>query len=133
MPTYNGTRTRLPLNLTLPSRLNASIRTDAGGVLRGEVWRYQVGGMRERVVVLVSAQAVIDNAAYRVLYGVQVVDTDPGHVLTVSVILDDTPVWLDAAADLMALRRSRLTKQLGTITTDVLASLDARLAAALDH
>jgi hypothetical protein len=102
-------------------------------VLRGEVWRYQVGGMRERVVVLVSAQAVIDNAAYRVLYGVQVADTDPGHVLAVSVILDDTPVWLDAAAGLMTVRRSLLTKHLGTITTDVLTSLDARLAAALDH
>jgi len=102
-------------------------------VLRGEVWRYQVGGMRERVVVLVSAQAVIDNDAYRVLYGVQVTDTDPGHVLAVCVTLDDTPVWLDAAAGLMAVRRSLLTKHLGTITTDALASLDARLAAALDH
>ncbi|MGH3809602.1 MAG: hypothetical protein ACRDRU_23845 [Pseudonocardiaceae bacterium] len=102
-------------------------------MLRGEIWRYQVGGMRERVVALVSAQAVIDNAAYRVLYGVQVADTDPGHVLVVSVILDDTPVWLDAAAGLMAIRRSLLTKHLATITTDALASLDARLAAALDH
>ncbi|MGH3929287.1 MAG: hypothetical protein ACRDTF_04850 [Pseudonocardiaceae bacterium] len=46
-------------------------------MLRGEVWRYQVGGMRERVVVL--------------------------------------------------------TKQLDAITPDSLASLDARLAAALDH
>jgi hypothetical protein len=54
-------------------------------------------------------------------------------VLAVSAILDDTPVWLDAAAGLMALRRSLLTKQLDTVTTDVLASLDARLAAALDH
>jgi hypothetical protein len=98
-------------------------------VLRGEVWRYQVGGMQARVVVLVSAQAVIDNAAYRVLYGVQVADTDPGHVLAVSVILDGTPAWLDAAADLMAVRRSLLTTQLDTVTTDVLASLDA----ALDH
>ncbi len=102
-------------------------------MLRGEVWRYQVGGMRERAVVLVSAQAVIDNAAYRVLYGVQVADTDPGHMLVVSVILDDTLVWLDAAAGLMAVRRSLLTKHLGTITPDVLASLDARLAATLDH
>lgn len=89
--------------------------------------------MRERVVVLVSAQAVLDNAAYRVLYGVQVTDTDPGHVLAVSLILDDTPVWLDAAAGLMAVRRSLLTKHLGTVTPEVLASLDARLAAALDH
>jgi hypothetical protein len=89
--------------------------------------------MRERVVMLVSAQAVIDNAAYRVLYGVQVTDTDPGHVLAVSVILDDTPVWLDAAAGLMAVRRSLLTKHLGTVTTDVLVNLDARLSAALDH
>ena len=89
--------------------------------------------MQARVVVLVSAQAVIDNAAYRVLYGVQVADTDPGHVLAVSAILDGTLVWLDAAAGLMALRRSLLTKQLGSITTDALASLDTRLAAALDH
>jgi hypothetical protein len=58
--------------------------------------------MQARVVVLVSAQAVIDNAAYRVLYGVQVADTDSGHVLAVSVILDGTPAWLDAAAGLMA-------------------------------
>jgi hypothetical protein len=54
-------------------------------------------------------------------------------VLAVSVLLDDTPVWLDAAAGLMAVRRSLLTKHLSTITIDVLASLDARLAAALDH
>ncbi|MGH3851839.1 MAG: hypothetical protein ACRDRT_19515, partial [Pseudonocardiaceae bacterium] len=73
-------------------------------MLRGEVWRYQVGGMRERVVVLVSAQAVIDNDTYRVLYGVQVTDTDPWHVLAVSAILDDAPVWLDASAGLMSLR-----------------------------
>jgi hypothetical protein len=112
---------------------NASIGTDGSGVLRGEGWLYQVGGMRERVVVLVSAQAVIDNPAYRVLYGIQVADTDPGHVLAVSAILNDTTIWLDAAAGLMAVRRSLLTKHLGTITPDVLASLDARLAAALDH
>lgn len=60
-------------------------------------------------------------------------DGQPGYITCHSVILDDTPVWLDAAAGLMALRRSLLTKQLGTITTDALASLDARLAAALDH
>jgi hypothetical protein len=102
-------------------------------VLRGEVWAYQVGGMRERVVVLVSAQAVLGNDAYRVLYGVQVSDTDPGHVLCVSVLLGGTPCWLDAAAGLMALRRSLLTKQLDAIAPDSLASLDARLAAALDH
>ncbi|MGH4015321.1 MAG: hypothetical protein ACRDSL_15635 [Pseudonocardiaceae bacterium] len=89
--------------------------------------------MRERVVVLVSAQAVLDNDAYRVLYGVQVTDTDPGHVLTVSIMLSGTPFWLDAAAGLMALRRSLLTKQLDAIAPDSLANLDARLAAALDH
>jgi len=112
----------------------ASTGTGGGsGVLRGEVWRYQVGGMRERVVVLVSAQAVLDNDAYRVLYGVQVSDTDPRHVLAVSVVLGGTGFWLDAAAGLLAVRRSLLTKQLDAITPDSLASLDARLAAALDH
>ena len=102
-------------------------------MLRGEVWRYQVGGMRERLVVLVSAQAVLDNDAYRVLYGVQVTDTDPGHVLAVSVLLGGTPLWLDAAAGLLAVRRSLLTKHLDAITPNSLASLDTRLAAALDH
>ncbi|MGH3906566.1 MAG: hypothetical protein ACRDTE_20650 [Pseudonocardiaceae bacterium] len=102
-------------------------------MLRGEVWRYQVGGMGERVVVLVSAQAVLDNDGYRVLYGVQVSDADPGHVLAVSLVLGGVPFWLDAAAGLMALRRSLLTKQLDAIAPESLASLDARLAAALDH
>jgi hypothetical protein len=59
-------------------------------VLRDELWAYQVGGMRERVVVLVSAHAVLDHDAYQVLYGVQVSATDPGHVLAVSVLLGDT-------------------------------------------
>lgn len=102
-------------------------------MLRGDIWAYQVGGMRERIVVLVSAQAVLDNDAYRVLYGVQVTDTDPGHVLAVSITVDGTGFWLDAAAGLMALRRSLLTKELDAIPPDSLASLDARLAAALDH
>lgn len=133
MLTGNATRTKLLLTWTWPTMLHTLTRNQRSGVRRGEVWRYQVGGLAERVVVLVSAQAVLDNAAYRVLYGVQISDTDPGHVLAVSGILDDTPVWLDAAAGLMALRRSLLTKHLATITADTLASLDARLAAALDH
>ncbi|MGH3709629.1 MAG: hypothetical protein ACRDRQ_16325 [Pseudonocardiaceae bacterium] len=80
-----------------------------------------------------STQVVINNAAYRVLYGVQVADTDPEHVLAVSVILDGTPAWLDTAAGLMAVRRSLLTKHLDRIPTNALASWDACLAAALDH
>jgi hypothetical protein len=52
-----------------------------------------------------SAQALIDNDAYRVLYGVQVTDTDPGHVLAVSLTLDDTPIWLDAASYRVAHRQ----------------------------
>lgn len=89
--------------------------------------------MRERLVVLVSAQAVLDNDAYRVLYGVQLTDTDPGHVLAVSLTFGGAPLWLDAAAGLLAVRRSLLTKHLDRITPAELGSLDTRLAAALDH
>ncbi|MGH3949090.1 MAG: hypothetical protein ACRDSE_08200 [Pseudonocardiaceae bacterium] len=71
-------------------------------MLRGEVWRYQVGGKGERVVVLISTQAVLDHDAYRVLYGVQVSDTDPRHVLAVSIVLGGAPFWLDAAAGFVA-------------------------------
>jgi hypothetical protein len=100
-------------------------------VRRGELWRYQVPGLAGRTVVLIAAQAVLDSPGYRAMPALAATDTDPGHLLAVAADIDDQPVWLDVAGGWLTVRRSLLAERLGALPPETLATLDARVSAAL--
>ncbi|MFE3195889.1 hypothetical protein ACFXHA_43300 [Nocardia sp. NPDC059240] len=102
-------------------------------MLRGELWRYQVPGLAGRTVALIAAQAVLDGSGYRMFPALQVTDTDPGHLLSVSAEIDGQTVWLDAAGGWLVARRSLLAERIGQLSDETLATLDARIAATLGH
>src|SRR5690606_20980527 len=89
-------------------------RRGAGGVIRGDLWRYDPkGSPRQRTVLIVSADG-ISNSTRRWVYGLDVVDSDPGDIL--SVRLGDGR-WVNGTS-LSRLWRDWLTEQVGTVDND---------------
>ncbi|UFS95503.1 hypothetical protein [Nocardia huaxiensis] len=89
--------------------------------------------MAGRTVVLIAAQAVLDGPGYRSFPALQVTDADPGHLLSVTTVIDGQQVWIDTAGGWLTVRRSLLAECLGALPSDALASLDARITATLGH
>lgn len=95
---------------------------------RGEFWRYEPkGSPRQRDVLIVSADG-INASTRRWIYGLDVVDQDPGDILTVR--LDDHR-WADGTT-LSRLWRDWLTEPLGSVSGEALEAIDAMLRGALD-
>lgn len=113
------------------TRRQPGLMLTGGSVLRGEVWR-SVVLTHQWLSVLVSTQAILDNPAHRILYGVRVVGEDPGDMLPVEVIIDGQQCWIDVSGGLEKLRRGCLTERVDTLDAGVLETLDMRLRAVLD-
>lgn len=98
---------------------------------RGEIWAYRPAlprpGQSLRRLVL-SAAGVNDNTTLPVVIGAQVVDRDPGGLL--SVRLDDHG-WLSLLT-IEPVLRSRLDEHVGTATAEEMEAVDVALAAMLD-
>jgi hypothetical protein len=97
-------------------------------VIRGDLWRYDPkGSPRQRVVLIVSAPGIA-NSTRRWVYGLDVVDNDPGDILATR--LSDGR-WVNGTS-LCRLWRDWLTDHLGTIDTDAQDAVDGLLRTALD-
>lgn len=97
-------------------------------MIRGDLWRYDPkGSPRQRTVLIVSANG-IGNSTRRWVYGLDVVDSDPGDIL--SVRLADGR-WVNGTS-LSRLWRDWLTEQVGTVDDDVRDAVDGLLRTALD-
>nr|PZM90896.1 MAG: hypothetical protein DIU77_17350 [Thermocrispum agreste] len=97
-------------------------------MIRGDLWRYDPkGSPRQRTVLIVSADG-ISNSTRRWVYGLDVVDSDPGDIL--SVRLGDGR-WVNGTS-LSRLWRDWLTEQVGTVDNDVRDAVDGLLRTALD-
>lgn len=95
---------------------------------RGEFWRYEPkGSPRQRNVLIVSADG-INASTRRWVYGIEVVDQDPGDILAVRL---DERRWADGTT-LSRLWRDWLTEPLGSAGTDTREAIDAMLRGALD-
>lgn len=98
---------------------------------RGELWRAP-SAVRNRTILLVSAQAVIDRGA-TMLYGVEADTTDPGAILLVAPIeVQGVPHWLNVQRGLTRVYRPTLTESCGMADRAVLDQVDALLRVALD-
>lgn len=98
---------------------------------RGEVWRYEPVLSRRgqsTIRLIVSANGVNDAETLPIVYGVHVLDSDPGQLLAVRV----EPWGWSSALTLEPVLRRRLVEHLGTVPEDVIEPVDASLRAALD-
>lgn len=98
---------------------------------RGEVWRYEPvlsrpGQSTTRLIV--SAAGINDAEALPVVFGVHVLDSDPGQLLAVHV----APWGWASALTLERVMRRRLVEHLGAATDDALEQVDASLRAVLE-
>jgi len=100
-------------------------------VRRGEIWLYEPkGSPRSRLVVLVSAQGVLDSTR-RQLIAVDVRDRDPGDILAVSIATaGEEPAWV-LGNDTSRVFRHWLAEQVGRLTAEELSRLDTMLRLAL--
>ncbi|MDN5913630.1 MAG: hypothetical protein L0I76_00685 [Pseudonocardia sp.] len=98
---------------------------------RGELWRAP-SPLRDRVILIVSAQAVIDRGA-TMLYGVEADEQDPGAILLVAPVeVDGTARWLNVQRGLTRIYRPTLTQSYGMADQAVLDQVDALLRVSLD-
>ncbi|MDQ3154627.1 MAG: hypothetical protein M3R63_23850 [Actinomycetota bacterium] len=98
---------------------------------RGEVWRYEPVMNRQgqsTVRLIVSANGINDAESLPIVFGVHVLDSDPGQLLAVHV----APWGWASALTLERVMRRRLVEQLATVPDDVLEQVDASLLAALE-
>lgn len=97
-------------------------------MIRGDLWRYNPkGSPRQRTVLIVSADG-ISSSTRRWVYGLDVVDSDPGDIL--SVRLGDGR-WVNGTS-LCRLWRDWLTEQVGSVDVEVREAIDGLLRTALD-
>ncbi len=98
---------------------------------RGELWR-SPSSLRDRVVLLVSSQTLIDQGA-TMLYGVEADAEDPGPLLlVVPVMVDGEQRWLNVQRGLTRIYRGSLTQSYGPADPAALEQIDALLRVALD-
>lgn len=98
---------------------------------RGELWR-SPSSARDRIVLLVSSQALIDRGV-TMLYGVEADADDPGPLLlTIPIVVADHQRWLNVQRGLTRVYRGSLTESYGMAEPVVLEQMDALLRVALD-
>lgn len=98
---------------------------------RGELW-WAPSSLRDRVVLLVTSQTLIDQGA-TMLYGVEADPEDPGPLLlVVPVLVDAEQRWLNVQRGLTRVYRGALTQSYGQADPAVLEQVDALLRIALD-
>lgn len=98
---------------------------------RGELWR-SPSSLRDRVILLVSSQTLIDQGV-TMLYGVEADLDDPGPLLlVVPVRVDDEQRWLNVQRGLTRVYRGGLTQSYGLADAGVREQVDALLRVALD-
>ncbi len=101
------------------------------GVRRGELWR-SPSSLRDRVILLVSSQTLIDQGV-TMLYGVEADADDPGLLLlVVPVLVDGEQRWLNVQRGLTRVYRGGLTQSYGLADRVVLEQVDALLRVAFD-
>lgn len=98
---------------------------------RGQVWRYdpvlsRPGQSTTRLIV--SAEGINDAESLPIVFGVHVLDSDPGDLLAVPV----EPWGWASALTLERVMRRRLVELLGTLPDDTLEQVDASLRAVLE-
>ena len=99
---------------------------------RGELYRYALRGTRERTVLLVAAQHVLDDPRHTMLYAIEVTTADPQHLLAIPVTVGAERAWLDVARDLIRVYRGALGEAYGRLPEQQLHRVDLALRAALD-
>lgn len=98
---------------------------------RGELWR-SPSSIRDRVVLLVSSQTLIDQGV-TMLYGVEAQADDPGPLLlTVPAVVAGEQRWLNIQRGLTRVYRGGLTESYGMAAPAVQEQVDALLRVALD-
>lgn len=98
---------------------------------RGELWRAP-SPVRDRVILLLSSQALIDQGA-TMLYGVEADADDPGPLLlVVPVVIDGEQRWLNVQRGLTRVFRRNLTQSYGLADPVVIDQIDALVRVALD-
>jgi len=80
------------------------------------------------VRLIVSANGINDAESLPIVFGLHVLDSDPGQLLAVHV----APWGWASALTLERVMRRRLVEQLATVPDDVLEQVDASLLAALE-
>ena len=80
------------------------------------------------VRLIVSANGINDAESLPIVFGLHVLDSDPGQLLAVHV----APWGWASALTLERVMRRRLVEQLATVPEDVLEQVDASLRAALE-
>lgn len=99
---------------------------------RGELCRYALRGTRERTVLLVAAQHVLDDSRHAMLYAIEVTNADPQHLLAIPVTVVAEHGWLDVARNLIRVYRDALVESYGRLSDEQLDRVDLALRAALD-
>lgn len=98
---------------------------------RGELWRAP-SPVRDRVILLLSSQALIDQGA-TMLYGVAADAEDPGPMLlVVPVVVDGEQRWLNVQRGLTRVYRRNLTQSYGLADPVVIDQVEALVRVALD-
>ena len=98
---------------------------------RGEL-RRSPSSIRDRVVLLVSSQTLLDQGA-TMLYGVEAQAEDPGPLLlTIPVVVAGEQRWLNVQRGLTRVYRGSLTESYGMADQAAREQLDALLRVALD-
>lgn len=98
---------------------------------RGEVWRYEPVISRQgqsTTRLIVSANGINDAETLPVVFGVHILDSDPGQLLAVHV----EPWGWASALTLERVMRRRLVENLGTAPDETLEQVDASLRAVLE-
>jgi hypothetical protein len=100
-------------------------------VRRGELW-HSPSPLRDRVVLLVSSQTLIDQGL-TMLYGIEADADDPGPLLlTIPVVVAGDQRWLNVQRGLTRIYRGSLTESYGLAPPAVMEQVDALLRVALD-
>jgi hypothetical protein len=100
-------------------------------VRRGELWR-SPSTLRDRVVLLVSSQTLIDQGL-TMLYGVEADAEDPGPLLlTLPVVVAGEQRWLNIQRGLTRVYRGSLTESYGPVPPAIIQQVDVLLRVALD-
>jgi mRNA-degrading endonuclease toxin of MazEF toxin-antitoxin module len=100
-------------------------------VRRGEIWRYDPVMHRQgqsTLRLIVSADGVNSAEGLPIVFGVHLLDSDPGQLLAVHV---DPWGWASSLT-LERVMRRRLVERVGTVAPDVVEQVSVSLRALLD-
>ena len=101
---------------------------------RGELW-YSPSGVRNRIILLLSSQTLIDQGA-TMLYGLEADTDDPGPLLLVVPVLvpgaEGEQRWINVSRGLTRVARRTLTQSHGPADPAVVEQVEALVRVALD-